>query len=43
MKKIPDVSGLVNTTVFNTKIGEFKNKIADLSGLMATTVLDTKV
>ena len=33
----------MTTTVFNTKIGEVKNKIRDVSGWMATTVLDTKV
>ena len=29
-KKIPDVSGLVTTTVLNTKICEFENKIPNV-------------
>ena len=33
-KKIPDVSDLVATTVFNVKIGEVENKIPDVSGLV---------
>ena len=41
-EKIPDVSGLVITTVLNAKIGEVENKIPDTGGLMTTTVLDTK-
>ena len=40
---IPDVSGLVRTTVLNTKIGEVEKKIPDMSGLMITTVLKTKI
>ena len=31
IKKIPDTSGLVTTTVFNTKISEVENKIPDNS------------
>ena len=30
IKKIPDTSDLVTTTVFNTKIGEVENKTPDL-------------
>ena len=41
-EKIPDVSGLVITTVLNAKIGEVENKLPDTGGLMTTTVLDTK-
>ena len=41
-EKIPDVSGLVITTVLNAKIGEVENKIPDTGGLMTITVLDTK-
>ena len=40
--KTPSVSGLVTTTVLNTKIGEVENKIPDNSGLVTTTVLNTK-
>ena len=29
IKKIPDTSGLVTTTVLNTKISEIENKIPD--------------
>ena len=32
MKKIPDTSGLVTTTVLNTKISEVENKILNASG-----------
>ena len=37
--KIPDVSGLVNTAVFNTKTSEVENKIPNVSGFATTTVL----
>ena len=37
-KKIRDVSELVTTTVFNTKIKEGDNKIPDLSGLVKKTI-----
>ena len=40
-KKIPDVSGWVTTTGFNSKIAEVKNKIPDTSGLVTTNVLHT--
>ena len=43
IKKIPDVSGLVTTTVLNRKIGEVENKISDARDLATTTVLNTKV
>ena len=33
------MSGLVTTTVLNTKISEYENKIPDTSSLVATTVL----
>ena len=39
--KIP--SGLVSTTVLNTKISEVENKIPDISSLVTTTVLNTKI
>ena len=42
-KKIPDTSGLVTTTVLNTKISEVENKISDTSGLVTTSVLNTKI
>ena len=41
--KIPDTSGLVTTTVLNTKISEVESKIPNTSNLVTTTVLDTKV
>ena len=37
--KIPDISGLVTTTVLNTKTGEVENKIPDTSGLVTTNNL----
>ena len=40
IKKIPYMSGLVNTTVLNTKISEVENKIANTSDLVTTTVLN---
>ena len=45
IKKIPDVSGLVTTTVNKnyTKIGKVDNKILDTSGLVTTAVLNTKI
>ena len=43
IKKIPDTSGLVTTTVFNTKIFEVENKMSHTSGLVTTTVLNTKI
>ena len=43
IKKTPDTSGLVTTTLVNTKIGEAKNKIPDTSCLVTTTVFNTKI
>ena len=40
---MPDISGLVNTTAFNTKISEVENKIPDTSNLVSTTVLNTNL
>ena len=42
-KKIPDTSGLVTTTVLNTKIIEVENKISDTSSLVTATVLNTNI
>ena len=42
-KKIPYTSGLVATTILNTKISEIENKIPDTSSLVTTTVYNTKV
>ena len=42
-KKIFDVSGLVTTTVLNTKNSEGENKISDTSGLVTTTDLNIKI
>ena len=30
--KIPDMSGLVTTTILNTEVSEIENKIPDISG-----------
>ena len=35
------MSGLLTTTVLNTKISEVQNKILDTTSLMTTTVLNT--
>ena len=43
IKKIPDVSGLVTTTVLNTKISEVKNKIPIVSDLVKKTNYDSKI
>ena len=40
---MPDTSGLVTTTVLNTKISEVENKIPETSGLVTTTVFNTKI
>ena len=40
-KKIPDASGLVTTTVLNTKISEAEDKMP--STLMTTTILNTEI
>ena len=42
-KKILDTSGLVTTTVLNTKTSEVENKIPSASSLETTTVLNTKI
>ena len=42
-KKIPDASGLVTTTVFNSKISEVENKIPDTSSLVTKTVINTRI
>ena len=41
--KIPAISGLVTTTVLNTKISEVENKIPDTKGLVTTIVLNAKI
>ena len=38
-KKIPDTSGLVEKTKYNTKITELENKIRDISNLATKTAL----
>ena len=43
IKKIPDVSGLVTTTVLNTKIEEVVNIILDVSGLVMKTDYNAKI
>ena len=43
IKKIPDASGFVTTTVLNTKISENENKIPHTSNIVTTTALDTKI
>ena len=42
VKKIPDASGLVTTTVFNQKTSEVENKILDTSSLLTITVFNTR-
>ena len=42
-KEIPDVSGLVTTTVLITKIGKVESKIPNTSGLVNTTVSNAKI
>ena len=36
------MSGLMTTTVLNTKISEIESKIPDFSSFVTTTVLNTK-
>ena len=43
IKKIPDTSSLVTTTVLNTKYKEVENKTPDTRGLLTTIVLNTKL
>ena len=38
-----DISGLVTTTVLNSKISEVKIKIPDTSSLVTSTVFNTKI
>ena len=37
------MSGLVTTTVLNTKLSEAENKMPNASGSMTTTVLNPKI
>ena len=41
--KIPDTSGLVSTTVLNTKIGEVESKIPCVSGFVKKIDYDAKI
>ena len=43
INKILDTSGLVTTTVLNTKISEFENKIRNATSLVTTTVSNTEI
>ena len=43
IKKILDTSGLVPTTILNTKITVVENKTLNTSRLASTTVLNTKI
>ena len=43
IKIIPDTSGLVTTTVLNTKNSEVENKIPDTGSLATATALNTKI
>ena len=38
-----DVSGLLTTAVFDTKIREVENKTPNVSGIVKKTVLDAKI
>ena len=40
---MPDTSGLLITTVLDTKISEVENNISNTSSLLTTTVLNTKI
>ena len=40
---LQDTSGLVTTTVLNTKISEVENKLPDTGSLVTPTVLNTKI
>ena len=42
IKNIPDASGLMTTTVLNTKIGQVENKIPDVSGLVGKQIITLK-
>ena len=41
-KKLLDISGLVTTSVLNTKNGEVVNKILDTSGLIKKQIITPK-
>ena len=43
IKKVPDVSGLVTTTILNTKTSKAEYKIMDNRSLLTTTVLTIKI
>ena len=43
IKRIPDVSGLVPTTILITKIGEVENKMPGTSGLVKKTDYNAKI
>ena len=43
IKKIRDTSGLVTTTVFNTKSSEVEIKLLNTNSLVTKTVLNTKI
>ena len=43
IKQIQGTSGLVTTTVLNTKINEVENKLPNTSNLVTTNVLNTKI
>ena len=43
IKQYHDISGLVATTVLNTKINEVESKIPDTSSLVTTTILNAKI
>ena len=42
IKKLQATSGLLTTTVLNTKISEAENKIPDTSSLVTAAVLNTR-
>ena len=41
-EKIPDASGLVTTTVLNTKLSEVENKTPNSRSLVTTTILNAR-
>ena len=41
-KAIPDILGLVTSTILDTKISKVENKIPDTSGVVTTTILTAK-
>ena len=43
LKKIPDTTGLVTSTILNTEISEIENKMPNTSSLVTATVLNTKI